>query len=87
MIKYFYEKSDILSWPSNITYGELVTFDDNRFYEWAEDLRMRVLTDWDNNGKPPVVGRTEEEINHSLNSVSLTLHLFFIVWKKAMTLI
>ncbi len=69
MIKYFYEKSDILSWPSNITYGELVTFDDNRFYEWAEDLRMRVLTDWDNNGKPPVVGRTEEEINQSFSKL------------------
>jgi hypothetical protein len=30
---------------------------------------MRILTDWDNNGKPPVVGRTEEEINQSFSKL------------------
>ena len=41
MKKYFYEKGDVLSWPCNITYGELVTYDDNKFYEWIEERRGR----------------------------------------------
>lgn len=69
MKKYFYEKGDVLSWPSNITYGELVTYDDNKFSEWIEELRMRFLKDWDENGKPPLVGRSEEEIVQSFSKL------------------
>ena len=69
MKKYFYEKSDVLSWSSNITYGELVTYDDNKFSEWIEELRMRFLKDWDESGKPPLVGRSEEEIVQSFSKL------------------
>jgi len=69
MKKYFYEKSDVLSWPSNITYGELVSYDDTKFTEWIEELRMRFLKDWDENGKPPLVGRSEEEIVQSFSKL------------------
>jgi hypothetical protein len=69
MQKYFYEKGNVLSWPCNITYGELVTYDDKKFSEWVEDLRMRFLKDWDENGKPPLVGRSEEEIIQSFSKL------------------
>jgi len=69
MKKYFYEKGNVLSWPCNITYGELVTYDDKKFSEWVEDLRMRFLKDWDENGKPPLVGRSEEEIVQSFSKL------------------
>jgi DNA modification methylase len=69
MQKYFYEKGNVLSWPCNITYGELVTYDDKKFSEWVEDLRMRFLKDWDENGKPPLVGRSEDEIIQSFSKL------------------
>ena len=69
MKKYFYEKSDVLSWPSNITYGELVSYDMDKFTEWVEELRQRILKDWDENGKPPLVGRSEEEIVQSFSKL------------------
>jgi hypothetical protein len=69
MKKYFYEKSDVLSWSSNITYGELVSYDMDKFTEWVEELRQRFLKDWDENGKPPLVGRSEEEIVQSFSKL------------------
>jgi hypothetical protein len=69
MQKYFYEKGNVLSWPCNITYGELVTYDDKKFSEWVEDLRLRFLKDWDENGKPPLVGRSEDEIIQSFSKL------------------
>ena len=67
MKKYFYEKSSIREWPTNITYGELMTFDSDQVYSWLEDLRTRVITDWDQNGQPPLVGKDEGEIVRSFS--------------------
>lgn len=67
MKKYFYEKSSIREWPTNITYGELMTFDSDQVYSWLEDLRTRVITDWDENGQPPLVGKDEGEIIRSFS--------------------
>lgn len=67
MKKYFTEKSLIREWPTNITYGELMTFDSDQLYSWLEDLRTRVITDWDQNGQPPMVGRNEGEIIRSFS--------------------
>ena len=67
MKKYFTEKSLIREWPTNITYGELMTYDSDQLYSWLEDLRTRVITDWDQNGQPPMVGRNEGEIIRSFS--------------------
>ena len=67
MKKYFYEKSSIREWPTNITYGELMTYNSDQVYEWLEDLRTRVLKDWDENGQPPLVGKDEREIVRSFS--------------------
>jgi hypothetical protein len=67
MKKYFYEKSNIRDWPTNITYGELMTYNSDQVYEWLEDLRTRVLKDWDENGQPPLVGKDEGEIIRSFS--------------------
>lgn len=67
MKKYFYEKSTIREWPTNITYGELMTYNSDQVYTWLEDLRNRVITDWDENGQPPLVGKDEMEIVKSFS--------------------
>jgi hypothetical protein len=67
MKKYFYEKSEIRSWPTNITYGELMTYDSDQVSAWLEDLRTRVLKDWNDNGQPPIVGKDESEIVRSFS--------------------
>lgn len=67
MKKYFYEKSGIRSWPTNITYGELMSYSQDRVDAWLEDLRKRIIEDWDKNGQPPIVARTEDEIVRSLS--------------------
>ena len=67
MKKYCTEKSLIREWPTNITYGELMTYDSDQLYSWLEDLRTRVITDWDQNGQPPMVGRNEGEIIRSFS--------------------
>lgn len=67
MEKHFYEKSEIRNWPTNITYGELMTYSEQQVTEWLEDLRFRILEDWDKNEQPPVVGKTDGEIIRSFS--------------------
>lgn len=67
MKRYFYEKSGIRNWPTNITYGELMTYTPEQVDAWLEDLRKRIIEDWDMNGQPPIVARTEDEIVRSFS--------------------
>ena len=69
MTKYFYEKSGIECWPTNITYGELVSYNKQQLYAWLEELRLRVLNTWDEQGIPPVVGKNENEIKSSFSKL------------------
>ena len=69
MTKYFYEKSGIECWPTNITYGELVSYNKQQLYAWLEELRLRVLNTWDEHGIPPVVGKNENEIKSSFSKL------------------
>jgi hypothetical protein len=69
MKKYFYGKNEILSWPLNVTYGELVTYDDKTFYDWCEELRVKILQGWDENDMPPLIGRNESEIVQSFSKL------------------
>lgn len=69
MKKYFYEKSGIESWPTNITYGELVSYNKQKLYDWLEDLRLRVLKSWNEQGVPPIVGKNENEIKSSFSKL------------------
>ena len=67
MKRHFYEKSGIRNWPTNITYGELMTYTPEQVDDWLEDLRKRIIEDWDMNGQPPIVARTEDEIVRSFS--------------------
>jgi hypothetical protein len=69
MKNYFYEKSGIETWPTNITYGELVSYNKQQLYDWLEELRLRVLYTWDEHGIPPVVGKNENEIKNSFSKL------------------
>ena len=62
--KWFYEKSNIASKdnPINITYDELLHKSDSEVEEWIDNLRDYVITQWDENGQPPVIGQNESEI-------------------------
>jgi hypothetical protein len=69
MKNYFYEKSGIETWPTNITYGELVCYNKQQLYDWLEELRLRVLNTWDEHGIPPIVGKNENEIKNSFSKL------------------
>jgi hypothetical protein len=62
MSKYFYEKSNIINFKSNITYHELLQLNDSEFKEWCIQLRKEVIDQWDNEGIPPTIGSSESDI-------------------------
>ena len=64
MNKGFYEKSSIasISNPLNITYDALLQKTDQELDSWIDELRNYVITQWDENGQPPVIGQNEDEI-------------------------
>ena len=63
-MKSFYEKSNIADKtnPINITYGELLNKSDSEIDNWIDELRTYVITQWDENGQPPVIGQNEDTI-------------------------
>lgn len=67
--KYFYEKSNLHNFKSNITYGKLVRMSKKEFNEWMDEMRAEVLDEWDNKGCPPAVGKTEVEIRKSMKGL------------------
>ena len=64
MSKGFYEKSNIASKsnPLNITYDEILHKSTEELDLWIDELRQYIITQWDEEGQPPVIGKTEEEI-------------------------
>ena len=60
----FYEKSTIANKdnPINITYDELLLKSDKDIDGWIDGLRNYVITQWDDNGQPPVIGQNKDEI-------------------------
>lgn len=60
--KYFYERSNIQNFESNITFHELLELDDEEYDEWVRLLRKEIREQWDNEDTPPRIGRSEEEI-------------------------
>jgi hypothetical protein len=63
-LKSFYEKSNIADKtnPINITYDELLHKSDSEIDTWIDELRTYVITQWDVNGQPPVIGQNEDTI-------------------------
>ena len=64
MSKGFYEKSNIASPdnPINITYDEILHKSTKELDSWIDGLREYVITQWDEEGQPPVIGQNEEDI-------------------------
>ena len=62
MSKYFYEKSGIIDSKINITYHELFLKTDEELDEWIEEARQFIIEDWDERGKPPMVGQNIDDI-------------------------
>lgn len=60
----FYEKSNIADKnnPINITYGELLHKSDIEIDMWIDELRNYVITQWDINAQPPVIGKNRNDI-------------------------
>ena len=48
--------------PVNKTFEEILVMDDDSFTQWVIDLRETVVDLWDNEGLPPKVGYSKEEI-------------------------
>ena len=64
LLKSFYQKSNIADKnnPINITYDELLHKSDSEIDTWIDELREYVITQWDENGQPPVIGQNEDTI-------------------------
>ena len=64
MSKGFYEKSNIATSdnPINITYDEVLHKNDQELNTWIDELRQYVITQWDDEGQPPVIGQNEDEM-------------------------
>jgi len=64
MSKGFYEKSNIATTdnPLNITYDEILQKSFEELDSWIDELRLYVITQWDKEGQPPVIGKNEDEI-------------------------
>ena len=64
MSKGFYEKSNIASKsnPLNITYDEILHKSTEELDLWIDELRQYIITQWDEEGQPPVIGQNEEDI-------------------------
>ena len=64
MSKGFYEKSNIASKsnPLNITYDQILHKSTKELDLWIDELRQYIITQWDDEGQPPVIGQNEEDI-------------------------
>ncbi len=69
MQKYFYERGNFTNFKSNITYHRLLSMTDAEFVVWVKNLRHEMVTQWDTNGNPPVVGRDEANIIKALKKL------------------
>ena len=63
-MKHFYERSNITDKtnPINKTYDDILSMNQNEIDTWINDLREDVITKWDNDGTPPVIGKNEDQI-------------------------
>ena len=63
MKKWFYEKNDeLLKSPVNKTFEEVLWMTEQEFCSWVADMRAEVVRIWDEQGIPPRVGFSEQEI-------------------------
>lgn len=67
--KYFYERSNICDFKSNITYHELLQLDEAKFRMWCIGLRKEVIDQWDNDNIPPTIGSLESEIKKEFSEL------------------
>jgi hypothetical protein len=60
----YYEKSKIADKdnPINITYDELLHKTDVEVDTWIDELRNYVITQWEDNAQPPVIGQNKNDI-------------------------
>ncbi len=63
----------------NLTFYQLRQLTEKELWEWMEDLCYTVVDTWDNEGIPPVVGFSEEEINKQFREMRpFPVHEFLI---------
>ena len=69
MNKYFYERSNLLESNININFEELLWFNDIETSEWIEELRLFILSEWDNKGIPPTIGKNKKDIKNNFSKL------------------
>lgn len=63
---YYFERSNISNFKSNITFHELLSYDNIRLNDWIELLCSEVLNQWDNDGIPPMIGKDLSNIRKQM---------------------
>ena len=77
----FYEKSNITDKYHyiNISYDELLQKSDDEVDIWIDDLREHIITQWDEENQPPVIGQNRGEIIHNWSKLfGYDVNEFFI---------
>ncbi len=71
MTKYFYERNtEFLQSDLNKTFEEVLWMSNDDFRKWVIDMRKEVVRLWDEQGQPPRVGFTEQDIIDQFNEMS-----------------
>lgn len=71
MKKWFYERNDkFLNSDLNKTFEQVLAMSENEFRQWCIDTRKYIVYLWDNEGVPPTVGFTENEIVENFNKIA-----------------
>lgn len=70
--KQYYTKYDefLNNHTINITFDELLNYNEEQFKTWVKNLRELVIDIWDRTGHPPTVGYSEEEITSQILKMS-----------------
>jgi len=69
-MKFFYERNDkLLNHEVNKTFEEILWMSEQEFSQWVIDMRKAIVSIWDEDGIPPKMGITEEEIIEEFNKL------------------
>ena len=63
------KRNNLHELKSNLTYGEIQQFSFPQLSKWVYELRDEIITIWDENGTPPLVGKSKEDIIKSFSKL------------------
>lgn len=66
---YFYQKSNIINFTSNVKFDDILNYTPNELNNWISLLKEEIIEQWDIQGIPPVIGKNTEDIIQDFNGL------------------